>query len=721
MTSPQDADVSPQTPPAVTTRRPGIGEDILRRIVAVCLLLLVIGAGVLRYSLYQGRTVPLPGVKTVVLLLAPGAELADWRNTRDAPTLSGLVFGGNTGIPGHLALMSARRSWLPWRAEIGRDSSLWAPITIGDLLRNCRQLGGEPLATALRQAGVRVAAVGDDPIARTLLGQPTVSGSALLLSYTAAAPWKVKQPQATDGFVTDPGRQALAIDHTVKEMQTGTSSAVVVATFDDLFRCDTYSPLAVPVATAQQRRAALQRLDALVAWWMRGQGHDNSTALMVVSPITAASAMQRGQMLAPVLLWQPGAPAADAAGRSAFLLTSPSTQWRPGLLAPSDIRSTILSLLGTTTDRTGGGAAVLAAGTGTATDAAAELAQYDSGWSDQLHVMRFADGVPWLLILLLLATVFLKEPSWQRAALGMTALTWPAFALFLNAFIPRGDYWVIPFLIAAALGIGALMAVGGGEPVCQRLCVAAPAGLLLLVVIDTLVGGPLLQTHSAFSCAPGLAGRYVGLGDEWAGVLLGAALLTVGLFLTEISAAAVSGLAIAIVLGVSPLGDNVAAAAAAIIGLLALLGMRFTRRLSEKRRLAASTTALVVFLALCLVGDAVMTTATKTHSDALSMAGILGISALPRRISSDFQLLMTNPWTGVLLAEVVALTWTKRRRMLPSPQGDLLIASAAAAGTLLLTHGPAAAAACLFYPALYLLFAPAPPDASVAGEATRNR
>ncbi|MES2462076.1 MAG: hypothetical protein V4671_15940, partial [Armatimonadota bacterium] len=219
-------------------------------------IVLLIVVAVLFSRLRSPAVHSLPPVKTVIVVLVPGASLEDWQNRQEMPTLAACA-GGVPSASGSRGFIGVFPNRLPWRTGSEKVTVL-NPATTADFARACKLLGGEPIKTALRDAAVASVPLGGDPAASAFLDSAPPSAA-----MDETQEWRIHRPEAVDGFVTDPMRLAGAIRR--ESARPLLTPRLITVSFDDLLRCDAYAPLTRPTAAASERRAALRRLDALFA------------------------------------------------------------------------------------------------------------------------------------------------------------------------------------------------------------------------------------------------------------------------------------------------------------------------------------------------------------------------------------------------------------------------------------------------------------------------
>lgn len=318
------------------------------------------------------------------------------------------------------------------------------------------------------------------------------------------------------------------------------------------------------------------------------------------------------------------------------LLTSPSTRFTPGLLAATDLATLVAGEL-----RGVGRPSVVVPGN------PQRLQQQQQGWEAKAALLPLMPILPWLLAGALVLGI--RWPVFSRGAVAFP------LALLLVPCVLSGWGAVLVSVILAVL-------MASKFP-------SKTIALVLVVLLwaDVVLGGPLLD-RSPFSYSVTEAARFYGIGNEAAGLLIGAALAAP----LDIPAL----LAVALALGFPTLGANNGCFLAGLVGVVL--------RLPRGRWWGA-------LMALLLVGgmarwDALRGAEVRTHLGQAVSGEKAGIGALvQRKLVMNLHLLVSSPWMLVLL---VGGTHAWRRR-------DLVGGGSALAALLLNDSGVVAAATLL--------------------------
>lgn len=672
------------------------------RWLALALPLIVVACGLIGRRT-PVRTTPLPTGGRVVFLLAPGMTLADWQNTDDAPTLARLAAHAAIGV-------------IPTR---GRAST----SIVSDPLREACELIGNGDRSATLQPGsltladlaasgrIAAACLADDrdAVRIGLFHQPFSS------HYTHPL-WRQTAAGAADGFRTDPDMFAKTVRAAASYLPGRKS--LVVADFDDIYRVERHS--AVPSAdTTFARRDALHSLDRAVAGL---NGMD--AVLMIVSPVASREAESHGERLGPVAIIL----LSKRAGSTMFrpgLLTSPATRDTPGLIAATDVAATLAALLDlpAKSQRIGvGRPSVVLPG--------ADLSRLDTSvarWAAQARRQKALVHIPWCLAALLgLATVLSlrsrTKPCRVGRALGPAVALYPLALLLAGAGLPPSS--PVPVIyIAAAIPCLALLILlwftSSGRRHVREALVTVAALTAITYLIDTTLLGGALNSRSPLAYSVVEAARFYGLGNEAAGLLIGAALAASFASGADWVTALLIGGAVAVTLAHPLLGAKAGGLIGALVGFSALLitarrPMEAGRqgRKSARVRSVGVAAAIVLLTAAYALWEASRPVGLRSHvGEAVAKAWEIGPSVLVsiagRKAAMNGHLVISSPWAVLLAVEILIslLLWHRYRRGLAQAELSVVNALIAAAASLFLFDdaGVVAAATCLlFLPPLLL-------------------
>ncbi|MBI2873957.1 MAG: hypothetical protein HYY09_02625 [Firmicutes bacterium] len=518
------------------------------------------------------------------------------------------------------------------------------------------------------------------------------------------------------GVTTDVDRLLEAYDRLRASVQ------VVFVEFGDPGRAEAARPLSLEDTYRSQKERALRKLAQVTAALLERE-KDNRLLFTFVVLSPPEEAARSGRILTPAVAAGPGI--------GSGLLTSASTR-RPGIVLNVDLPATILSFF--------------------------DLER--SSWMEGRPLAGRTDGSddPAGTLVALeqaVAATYRNRPplikGYVLAQMGLVIFT--LFSLFTGADLRRTliptalSLLLVPvsFLILSWLGPlplpqAALVVVGAAIGLNQLIRLAARglfdqfflAGSLtaLVLVVDTMAGSPL-QKGSILGYDPIAGARFYGMGNEYMGVLVGAAILALGAWWQrsgtrnpELMIAGGTVLAgILFYLFASPrLGANLGGAITAAAAVLTFL---LSGVLSERRRISplfrtamAGGGLLAISLTLILLNSAVPAGEGGSHvGKALDrlMQGdwtsLLGIGR--RKAEMNLKLIRYSIWSRVFLTLLggLAILFYRpvglfRRLLAAYPafgRAMLAVTVAAVAAFLANDSGVVAAATTLMYGAVPLL------------------
>ena len=335
------------------------------------------------------------------------------------------------------------------------------------------------------------------------------------------------------------------------------------------------------------------------------------------------------------------------------LLTSPTTR-TPGLVANVDIAPTILALQGVDTSGFGGqGRPAVARPAGDALSVVLRLDNHTVAISRASTVVMTGYGVFAGLSCLAAVLALRVGGGWLTVArcallVSSTALIALPAAGWLAPLSPW-QYGLAVALVAVLLAFVVNLASTVAR--CDSLGLAF-ALVALFVLTDALFGGPLTQ-RAINNFLPGI--RFYGVGNEYMGVAIGAALMGVALLapLPSAPVCALWGL-LAVALGFPLCGANaggaIAATVAFIVAPFALRGPLRSWHIAVAFAGAAALTALLA------VWDGAQVSGSRSHiGEAVALGQAAGVSPLAEIIARKLTMslgILLNPWTLAALAGV---------------------------------------------------------------------
>ncbi|HEY8552272.1 MAG TPA: hypothetical protein VIL40_02325 [Thermaerobacter sp.] len=459
-------------------------------------------------------------------VLVPGtaADLFDrWWPPREAPSPAGEAIPATLtrdaavdGTAGAAVEPLAPVVHWGWQALQRANEELDHPVPLGSL------------ATALHRAGLAVAVLGNadlpaGPWANARRGAVLMAADQRGWVDLGLVDGRVLEPDATF-----PGGWRTRWEAVLQGWEAARRRAsLIVIEAGDLGRLEDLAPTLTPEGLEAARRTAALRLGRALAT-LHAALHAEDR-LVLLNPAPANEERSTGETLLPVATW----------GSGPGLLTSPSTR-RAGLVVNTDVAPLIAAHLGAPAHPAwvgrpwvvvppGDGAAAPSAGTDG--DALAALDRLNeamvANYQRRAAFIRLFVGAGLVLTAGPLVALWRRSrrlDRWPRWLLALAAF--PLANLLLPAW-PAGPGWswwsgapavVLAALLAVALAAGARRL--SPDPVAAFGAVGSWTAAV--VVADLLAGGWLAQL-TPFGYSPIGGARYYGLGNEYMGVLIGAA------------------------------------------------------------------------------------------------------------------------------------------------------------------------------------------------------
>ena len=450
-------------------------------------------------------------------------------------SLEGRAFQATEMVAGE----PARRSYTAYTGWSAGDNAI-VHLGIGELTRQNMpttypvSLG--LLGTSLRRAGLRVACLGNADTADSPHREAVAIGmdeQGLVELGNVGAGLLRPQPSRPYRLTTDGERLLAAFQ------QVAAAADLVAVDLGETSRVGWSADSMLPAAARRARYRAIEQSDNLLAHLLRSLP-EGDWAVMVLTP-TARPPEPEEQLasLTPVIFRTPG-------GKPG-LLTSPSTR-RAGLVVNTDVAATILGYFGLETPTEVVGRPIRIEPSGE--DSLARMVSDEARQSELEAARRLA--FRWLAVLTAIAlwgtagffALNARAPAWPRPllrALLLLVLAAPP-ALLMVGF----GRLSLPQMLGGAAAIAAAIALLGSAVTGWRSGHSLPAVLLAgLLVYDLGRGGTLIAwSPLGYSAAAGA--RFYGIGNEFGGALLGAALVAAASLLASREQAAMGQRALAV-------------------------------------------------------------------------------------------------------------------------------------------------------------------------------
>lgn len=553
-------------------------------------------------------------------------------------------------------------------AQVYRAYTRWPPgdnaivhLGVGDLIRQ-NLLSSYPvtpgaLGGALRRAGLRVACVGNADTRqgrRRAVVAIAMDEQGLVSLGEVSAVLARPDPLAPARLATDGPRLLAAF------RRAAARADLVVVDVGETSRAEESSQLMSPAAARQARAQAIARADHLLGQLLRGLPETRWAVMALAPTVRRPEPEEQFATLAPIIFRAPG----QAPG----LLTSPSTR-RPGVVANTDIAPTILAFFGVAPARDmvgrpmtiapapGGGVAWLKAAV--ARETAAEIGRrFAFRWVPAAGAVAC-----WLCALLVLLGE--RAPAWGVALVRgglLVALSAPGALLAVGAW-PLTPWQMAVVTVAIALGLALL----GSLLTSWRTGYALPAVVTAALLVYDMVRGAGLLQWSPLSYSATAGARFYGLGNEYGGALLGAALMSVAALSSrrersswgERVAATALLVGIVALVGHSRYGANLGMGLACAVGFAVFLAHLWWER--PTWRAGVAVLAIVGGVAGVAIGlDVFVKGAEASHMGQLAAAvraeGWPAVSqVIARKWSMNWLLTRTSLWTELVAAALAVM------------------------------------------------------------------
>ena len=532
-------------------------------------------------------------------------------------------------------------------------------LGIGELLRQNEeasyQLQLGLLGGTLARAGLRVACVGNADTA----GVRRREAVAIIMDEHGLVPMGDVSGEMT---ARDPSLPYGVTGQTVRLAATvrrlAQVSDVIVLDTGETTRVEASAETMTATALSSARRRAIEKTDRLLADVIASLPRPAWSVLLLTPSLRSPQHDETFAALAPVIWW-PAEP-----GRQ--VLASPSTR-RPGLVVNTDVAPSVLAYFGLTAPtQMVGRPFEFRPSSGSGLDRLrADLVRQDAVEAARPQLVRavaiLAASALWLSALLLL--IGERVPDGLRTlarALLLLALAAPA-AMLLVARHPAPP----PVMMGAVAGAAIVLAFLGGWLGRWRAGYVLPCLLLVALLVYDLVRGQQMLWWSPLSYSAAAGARFYGIGNEYGGALLGAAIITVAALLGENASAAARALfgvlclGLAVLVGMPGYGANLGMSLAFAVAAAVLCLYLWRRRVGWRDAAGA------VVLGLALVAAA-MTAEYLRHGGETSHIGrwITSVrqegwhaivSVVARKLDMNLMLIRMSLWSDVALAALALL------------------------------------------------------------------
>jgi len=485
---------------------------------------------------------------------------------------------------------------------------------------------------------------------------------------------------------------------------------LVVVELGDLVRLNNLQGELRPKVYEREHQRQMERIDGFLGQ-LTGLLDPKEDLLIVVSPTPSREALNKQELLTPVLLW--------GKGFTGGLAYSSSTR-RAGVVTNTDLAPTILQHLGLKIPAQMTGRP-LGAKEGQAAALLTQKERMVFTYQARQPMVKAYVGAQIGVVLASILLWFFPQPIVRKFIKTVIPVMMAIpLALLLIAGGPYPGLAGYAFLaVVTAIGVAAASFGLGRRNQLEPLLIICAATVMALC-LDLLTGQRLIsQSVLGYDALAGA--RYYGIGNEYMGVLIGAAMVSTGLLAELIGPGRrlLPGLFyVPVLLLIALPGRNFGGFLAGLggfyLGIWALSGKRLNRR-----SLLILTGAGLAMAAGLIVVDGLFPQEGKSHlgllADQLAAGGPQALwDVISRKWSMNVKLIQYTIWTRVFLVSLLAmgawLYWPfgaaqDLNRRYPFLTRTLL-ASVGAAVIALLTNdsGIVAAATMTIYPASTLIF-----------------
>lgn len=424
-------------------------------------------------------------------------------------------------------------------------------LGVGELEREGWNAGGsKPLGALLKEKGLKAAVYGNGDVP----GEKRRFAALLVMDEEGIVPHGdvgpgilAADPLFPGGHRTDYEKLAETLEAHLSQGQDpgsrGLEMDVIVVDLGDLARLEEAARFLSPRRARELREVSLQRIASFAGRILSAPLGPRGRVVYLISPSPSTMLGRTGMLLTPVLRWEfpPGGNAPPKA--STGLLTSATTR-REGIVTNGDFLPSVLNDLGIRGEGAPAGHPWWAVQRQEAlTVLLSRYHEIKSVHNQRLPVIQpyFLALIALLLtgaalIVLIRRGLVLGAGRWSRFWRVITTafLAFPAALLLLSLFPPA------PLFVTWALILGLAGCLTLLVAFLSRMRGTGPAGLLgcitaALLAADISLGAPLMQ-RSLLGYDPVAGSRYYGIGNEYMGVLIGAALMGSGWLIDRLSA-----------------------------------------------------------------------------------------------------------------------------------------------------------------------------------------
>ncbi|MBU7005518.1 hypothetical protein [Phosphitispora fastidiosa] len=457
----------------------------------------------------------------------------------------------------------------------------------------------------------------------------------------------------------------------------GEADFIVIET-GDTSRISEKAPVLDDKVMLKHRYDAIKRVDDFLGRLLGKIDLENDMLLIVV-PGPPGEAIRNGNLVTPFIMAGKGVEQG---------LAWSGTVKRPGLIANVDIASAVIAFFDlpgkTERDKDPGplftGQAIRTrdvTGSGTMqADALSALSRLNEDLvftaKARKPLVRGYLNIELIVIAVCALAVGLRRPLARRAVPLLAALTAVPGVLLCVNLLPRYGMLLIIIEVITVTAVITFLAVKL-FPVGSLAPFAVTTGMTVLLIIADLFAGTTLGKTSPMSYDPMAGARFYGIGNEYMGVLIGAALVFSGLLLDTVKNShfkwlklLLAPLYIMVILAIAApaLGTNAGGAIAAVAGMSSAGLILFGSGINKRTVLAVS--AAVILSIICFTFyDLTRAVEAQTHiGRAVGLINENGFTEIrniiSRKLAVNLRLLKSTTWSWFFFTCILAILLLKK-------------------------------------------------------------
>lgn len=518
-----------------------------------------------------------------------------------------------------------------------------------------RSYGARPglLGETLRQAGKKVSVAGNaDLYSRHSreVALVAMDDSGLVPEGAVERELLIQDGKGPFGLSTDTHKLLATSLELLKE------SDLLIVELGDSRRANFYADFLTEKAFERERSDALLKVDAFLEGLLRARSGKNDL-IMFVSPNPPVSLREEPGQLTLLAARGPNI------GRG--LLTSPSTR-RKGLVTNTDIAPTILEHLGVPVPEEMTGRSVQSLSGQADPNILVEMEKRIMTTASQRKPILTAYVAVVFVLLVLGALSLPLAPETYLLRTIQFLLVWALavpLALMALPLLPNYSLELTSFFALCISGLAAGLAWLTTRDFVRAVGEVALV-TALVISADIILGAPLMK-WSLLGYDPLIGARFYGVGNEYMGVLIGAALIGTSIQLdtypkTRRALLPVTGasfLLLVLLIGHPRLGANtggtIAAAAAFLLAYARLRGTKI-----NLRSVAVITALVVLTVAIFLAIDYLNAAKERSHAGkAVSLIRKEGarsaLEIVKRKAATNFKLIQWTIWSKVFIVSLL--------------------------------------------------------------------